>query len=222
MKVISNPQSGRIGSVVFVNSRYGQLARQFVPPRNPRTPDQQNNRSNFGAVSSRWRALNAAQRVAWCNASANKFITTRAGLRVALNGYNYFVSVNAKQAKLGLPQFELPPADPVFSPNPVAELVATNTGGHVTLKVRVPSQPAQNTVVQAAAPVGPGIRCVQHFPMLGSLPAAIDGWSDITKLYVDRYGEPPPGMVIFVRTCQHIDGASDVPKLTSALVPGAS
>ena len=103
----------------------------------------------------------------------------------------------------------------------MAELVATITGGHFTLKLRVPSPPAQYTVVQGAAPVGTGIRCVQHFPLLGPLPAPIDGWSDITKLYVDRYGEPPPGMVIFIRTCQHIDGASDVHKLTSALVPKA-
>ena len=103
----------------------------------------------------------------------------------------------------------------------MAELVAPITGSHFTLKLRVPSQPAQYTVVQGAAPVGPGVRCVQHFPLLGPLPAPIDGWSDITKLYVDRYGEPPPGMVIFIRTCQHIDGASDVPKLTSALVPKA-
>ena len=97
----------------------------------------------------------------------------------------------------------------------------TNIGGKTTLKLRVPSPPAQYTVVQGAAPVGLGIRCVQHFPLLGPLPAPLDGWSDITKLYVDRYGEPPPGMVFFIRTCQHIDGASDVPKLTSALVPKA-
>ena len=53
MKIVSSPQSGRLGTVVYVNCRYGQFARQLVLPRNPRTLDQQNNRSNFGAVSSR-------------------------------------------------------------------------------------------------------------------------------------------------------------------------
>ena len=46
-----------------------------------------------------------------------------------------------------------------------------------------------------------------------------DGWSDITELYVGRYGVPPVGTVVFIRTCQHIDGSTDVPKVTSALVP---
>jgi hypothetical protein len=222
MRVISDPQSGRIGRVVYVNSRYGQLARQYVPPRNPRTPEQQCNRSNFGAVSSRWRALTPEQRDAWCMASANKYIVGSTGRQVALNGYNFFVGTNTRRAELGLPQFDLPPAEPAFSPNPVAELVAANLGGAITLKLRVPSQPAQHTVVQGAAPVSTGVRCVQHFPFLGLLPSAVDGWSDITELYVTRYGVLPVGKVVFIRTCQHIDGWTDVPKLTSARIPAAA
>jgi len=37
MKVISTPQSGQIGNVVYVNSRYGQLASQYVLPCNFKT-----------------------------------------------------------------------------------------------------------------------------------------------------------------------------------------
>jgi hypothetical protein len=69
------------------------------------------------------------------------------------------------------------------------------------------------------APVSTGIRCVQHFPFLGLLPPATDGWSDITELYVTRYGAPPARTVVFIRTCQHIDGSTDVPKETNARVP---
>ena len=87
-----------------------------------------------------------------------------------LNGYNFFVSLNTRRADLGLPQFDLPPAEPVFSHNPVDELVATFTGGKFTLKLRVPSPPAQYTLVQGAAPVRTGVRYVQHFPFLGLLP----------------------------------------------------
>ena len=36
--------------------------------------------------------------------------------------------VNTRRADFGLPQFDLPPAEPVFSPNPVAELAIINTG----------------------------------------------------------------------------------------------
>ena len=219
MKVISAPQSGRIGSVVYVNSRYGLLARQFVVPRNPRTAAQQRHRNSFGAVSSRWRVLPPEQRAAWSLSAATQYTTSTTGVRVSLNGYNYFVRVNSRRAHLGLPQFDLPPAEPAFSPNPVAELVATNTGSAVTLKLRVPVPPAQYTLVQGASPVSAGIRCVQHFPFLGCLPPATDGWSDITALYVARYGLPIAGTVIYIRTCQHIDGWTDVPKLTSVLIP---
>jgi hypothetical protein len=70
-KIISTPQSGRVGPVVYINSRYGQIVKQFIPPRNPRTPDQQRNRSNFGAASGRWRALKPEQRIDWSLTTAD-------------------------------------------------------------------------------------------------------------------------------------------------------
>ena len=59
---------------------------------------------------------------------------------------------------------------------------------------------------------------MQHFPFLGLLPPPIDGWSDITELYVARFGVPKAGTAIWIRTCQHIDGWTDVPKVVRARV----
>jgi hypothetical protein len=73
--------------------------------------------------------------------------------------------LNTRRADLGLPQFDLPPAEPVFRLNPVAELVITNTGGRITLKLRVPSPPAQYTLVQGAAPVRTGVSATLHPPV---------------------------------------------------------
>ena len=219
MKISSIPKSGRKDSVVYVNSRHGKVARQYVRPRNPRTPEQQDHRNNVRAVTGRWRTLTPGQRAAWCVATANKYFVNEAARRVRLNGYHHFVSLNMRRADLGLPQFDLPPAEPVFRPNPVAELVITNTGSKITLKLRVPSPPAEHTLVQGAAPVRAGVRCVQHFPFLGLLPPSTDGWSAITELYVARYGVPKAGTAIWVRTCQHIDGWTDVPKVARARVP---
>ena len=129
--------------------------------------------------------------------------------------------MNAARAHLGLSQFDLPPTVPSFSPNPVAELAIANNGGTITLKLRVPSQPGPYTLVQGAAPVSAGVRCVQHFPLLGLLPAPVDGWSDITDLYVAWYGAPIVGTAVFIRTCQHTDGWTDLPKVASAFVPAA-
>ena len=127
-------------------------------------------------------------------------------------------SENTRRADLGLSQFDLPTAEPVFSPNPVAELVITIIDGEARLKLRVPSPPAQYTLVQGPAPVRTGVRCVQHYPYLGLLPPPTDGWSDITELYVARYGVPKVGTAIWIRTCQHIDGWTDVPKVARARV----
>jgi hypothetical protein len=138
---------------------------------------------------------------------------------VGARGYNFFVRLNRRRADLDLPQFDLPPAEPVFPPNPVIELVITNIGGEITLKLRVPSLPGQYTLVQGARPVRSGVRCVQHFPYLGLLPPPKDGWSDITELYRARYGVPKVGKAVWIRTCQHIDGWIDIPKVVRARVP---
>jgi len=56
--------------------------------------------------------------------------------------------------------------------------------------------------------------------LLGLLPAPVDGWSDITDLTLPGTGAPmvvhPP---VFIRTCQHTDGWTDLPKVSSAFVP---
>jgi hypothetical protein len=222
MKVVSNFQSGRLGDVVYVNGRYGLHARRHVIPRNPRTPAQQRIRSNFGAVSSRWRGLTPEQRAAWSLAAAGTCARSSNGRKVPLSGYSFFVSVDTKRANLNLPQFNLPPAEPSFNPNPVGELAVTNTAGKVALKLRVLVQPTPYTLVSAAAPVSAGVRCASHFACIGLLPAPVNGWSDITDLYVAQYGAPPPGMAVFVRSQQHIDGWTDIPRLTGALVPSPS
>jgi hypothetical protein len=219
MKISSIPKSGRKGSVVYLNTRYGKVARQYVRPSNPRTPEQQDHRNNVRAVSGRWRTLTPEQHAAWRIAAANSGFVAETGRRVRPTGYNFFVSLNTRRADLHLPQFDLPPAEPVFRRNPVAELDITNTGGRIALKLRVPSPPAQYTLVQGPAPVRTGVRCVQHYPFLGLLPPPADGWSDITELYVGRYGVPKAGTAIWIRTCQHIDGWTDVPKVTRARIP---
>ena len=219
MKMQSIPKRGRKGSVIYSETRHGKVAREYVPPDNPRTAQQEDHRHHVRAVSARWSTLTREQRDAWCVAAANKHFVNEEGRRVRRNGYNLFVSLNTRRADLGLPQFDLPPAEPVFSPNPVAELVITNTGDRITLKVRVRSPMAQYTLVYGAAPVRSGARYVLHFPFLGLLPPPEDGWSDITELYVTRYGVPKVNQAIWIRTCQHIDGWTDIPKVTRARVP---
>ena len=219
MKIQSIPKSGRDGSVVYVKGRYGNVVRTFVPPANPRTAEQQGHRQNIRAVSARWHTLNPDQHAAWRAVAGKTYFITEDGSRVRRNCYTLFVGLNTRRADLGLPQFDVPPEVPVFSDNPVVELVVTDIGGRITIKLRVQGSPTQYILVGGPRPVRAAIRCVQHFPFLGLLPAPIDGWCDITELYVARYGVPKAGKALWIRTCQHIDGWIDVPKVFRFRVP---
>jgi hypothetical protein len=218
MKMQSIPKRGRKHSVIYSTGRYGNVAREFVPPKNPRTVQQQRHRGNILAVSRRWRTLSLEQCGTWRALAANRYFVNDEGQRVRLNCFKLFVSLNTRRADLGLPQLDVAPAEPVFNPTPVGELAVTYPEGRFTLKLRVEGAPAQLILVQGARPVRSCVRFVQHFPFLGLLPPPTDGWSDITEMYVARFGVPKPGTAVWIRTCQHIDGFIDVPKVSRVRV----
>ena len=212
-KIIGPPQSGRVGDLVFVNSRrYGQLVRKYVPPRNPKSPLQQEVRQAFGALSSQWRALSLDAQNAWYIAAESH--------RTGLSGYHYFMKLNVARAHLGLARLELPPSTlPSFNPNPVAEVVAEGSGESLRIKLHVPSAPAPYTLVEAAAPVSTGVRNAQGYRYLSLLPAPDNGWSDITAQVVARFGVLTPGQALFIRTRQQINGWMDTGKITRVVIP---
>jgi len=173
-------------------------------------------------VAKHWQGLTDDQQAAWALYAVGKYSINTLGVQVPRSGYSCHMSINARQAHLGLPLFDLPPAPAVIPPNPVGELVATNVGGVPALKLRVPTAPVEHTLVQGAAPQRSGVRRVQHFPFLGPLGPAVDGWVNITALIVARYGELQAGQRIFIRIRQQVDGQADVPKLVSVLIPPAT
>ena len=200
-------------------ARYGWVTSTFGPPTNRRTEAQQSHRRNILAVSRRWRALSVEQHETWRVLAANTYHVNDEGEQVRLNCFKLFVSLNTRRADLDLPQFDLAPAQPVFSTSPVKELAVSYPGGKFTLQLRIVGMPEHLILVQGAKPVRSAVRLVQHFPLLGLLPPPVDGWSDITELYVARYGVPKPNQAVWIRTCQHIDGFIDVPKVLCVRLP---
>ena len=55
--------------------------------------------------------------------------------------------------------------------------------------------------------------------LLGRLPQAVQGWSEITSLHADKFGQPPPGSRVFIYTRQVLNGRKDALKRTHADVP---
>lgn len=220
-KRISVPESGKVGPVIHLSTRYGQVAKQLTVPRDPRTPHQLTTRSNFAFVTRKWQFLTPEQQTAWDSMSADRVVMAFLGRNTPLPGYDLYVLVNNGRLAIGLSVYDLPPTLPNFTPNPTRELVATLSEGIFNLKLHVLSQPVEHTVLLAASPRSPGVRCVQHFPFLGFLPAPVDGWCDLTELFVRRYGVPALGRAIFIRTRQHINGWNDLPKQVSTRITAA-
>ena len=92
------------------------------------------------------------------------------------------------------------------------------TGGVPELKLSVPSTPTATVLVLATRPRSAGVSFAKHFSILCELPAAEAGYSNIADRYVARYGRPPVGTRIFIRTRQVLNGWKDDALQTSAIV----
>jgi hypothetical protein len=55
--------------------------------------------------------------------------------------------------------------------------------------------------------------------LLGRLPQAVQGWSEITDLYANKFGHPPPGSRVFLWTRQVLHGRKHPLKRTGPDVP---
>jgi hypothetical protein len=101
MKILDIPQSGKRGLTVSQNGRYGQISRALVIPTNPRTAPQQSVRGIFTTQAARWRALTAAQRLAW-NRMVKRYLSVRrGGTNGPLTGSQLFNKLNCTLAILG-------------------------------------------------------------------------------------------------------------------------
>ena len=221
MKIIDIPQSGKLGTFITFRTRYGQVRRPYVIPKNPRTARQVGVRSRFGRVSALWRTLTEEQRTAWKAAGAQVRSRGRGGSSGPLSGFHFFVKINTNLFHLSEPLVVDPPNHPVFSANPVAGVIITNAGGLAAVKLSVPAAPAHRILVSATAPTSAGVSFPGRFVYLCELPTREAGISDITEAYVARFGVPPANARIFIQTQQQMEGWKDIPKRTSAVVPPA-
>jgi len=219
MRILDIPQTGKLGTTVSVRTRYGQIRRRYAVPRKAPSPAQISIRETVGRVRFLWRTLTDEQRDAWTISGQGVSSQPCLGQSGSLPGYLLFMKINTTLAYQGLPPALTPTERPTFGDNPVRELVITNTGSVIDLKLSVPTAPAADIVVLGTHPRSPGVTFAKHFTILGRLPVPEAGYSTITQLYVDRYGVPPAGMRVFIRTRQMLNGWEDLPKETTAVVP---
>ena len=143
----------------------------------------------------------------------------RLGESYSLTGQTYFMRVNSVRGGFGSGLLTDPPPRAQHIPNPIRALIITNRGGRIALKLKLAEAPTGDIMVFGAAPCSPGTYKCFKCPRLGPLPAPVGRLSEITSLYVKRYGVPPVGKRVFIRTRPLNDGPRDRLLEVHAVVP---
>jgi hypothetical protein len=220
MKVLSEPSSGKRANIVAYVGRFGQVHREYVIPRNTQTPARDHMRGSFGQLSRAWSGLlTEAQRDAWCVAGPKVQSAKRLGKSGPLTGQLHFQGINSARSCIGLDMLFLPPAPVAFGPNPIGQLVITNDDDGVHLLLNISGPITEDIMVFGQAPCSSGRRKRRNVSYLGLLRVAQAGLSEITALYVSRFGEPGVGQRVFIVTRQQKDGWEADDHQTSEIVP---
>lgn len=108
---------GKLGGQVFSKNRAGSYVRTKKTPSNPRTLDQQANRSLLGSTSRGWSHLTTDQRILWNEAVINWQRKNVFGATHIPSGKSLYVQLNKVLLANGASMIDVPPAKidiPVF------------------------------------------------------------------------------------------------------------
>jgi hypothetical protein len=222
MKIQDIPQTGKLGLTVTWQGRNGLIRRTLVTPSNPRTSEQLVVRGLLAQQARRFDGLTDAQQDAWNTAADGYQSTPSLGQSGPLTGLQLFVRINCKLGLLGQDPVDVPPVSPQFTALAPQNLVITNAGGVVALKLTCPTSPGQNTVLRASPPQNSAVRACRNYRIVGMCPTPAAGSADITSLYVAAFGTVPAGKRIFVRASTMVNGFESLPREFQARVPASA
>ena len=207
MKILSIPMSGRCGLWVAYRRGRQQCLRRYVIPANVLTPARAQSRGALAALAWAWSALlTQPERDRWEATAQNVPSRPRLAQSGPLTGQMLFTKLNAVLLRVGRPMFRDPPQPVVFGPNPVASLSVRWHNGRIQLELKLSGPVTGDLMVWGEAPCSAGRTKPRHPVYLGLLPPPVAGVSNLTELYVSRFGEPPAGRKVFIRTQQQVNG----------------
>jgi hypothetical protein len=190
--------------------------------RQRRSAAQRRSQQGLTQCSQGWNdLLTEEQRIAWRRLAAALPRRVRQGRFYRLRGHQVFRAINIVLTLLGREPRTDPPPEPKFGVNPRGTLQIKITSKGPAFKLRVSGTPTEDIMVFASPPWKAGRTYCGDYRFIGLLPAPVKGWSDITRLYIKKFGVPPPNTRVFIRTWQVVDGWEDrgQMQLTNALVP---
>jgi hypothetical protein len=160
LSVFARALSGKVGNVVFANTKEGTVMRERETPRNPNTQAQQSVRAAFRRVTQQWRSLTTAQAGAW-NAWAARWRQEQPTTDEVFNltGFNWFVKLGAKFLAVN-PSASAAPVIPPAAAYPGDSITVSTVGGtgQVTFTASGPNGANSTTELMVQRVTGPNSR----------------------------------------------------------------
>jgi hypothetical protein len=192
-------------------------SKQASPAKTP-TADQRRAHAEMRLLSAAWNDLTDEQRQAWATYSRHDRRGGRAARSRQRSGRRSFCKANFHLLALGQPLLADPPAKGSYCPAPLLKLFIPNRAGRIALKLRVLQGSTEGVMLSSWHPCSRGTMVWKKFARIGLTPPPKAGISDITRLYVDKFGWPRVGTKIFLRVQQMKDLMGSLSYTISAIV----
>ncbi len=214
------PKRAKCPNVVAGKNPHDDYLLALESPAEPCTPEQRRARSAFSIFSVAWGTmLPTGSGPPGTLPGKHERPRINLGQLYSLTGQAYFIGVNSARARLGLGMLLDPPARRPYVLSPVQKLIISYTGGRLTLKLQVSEPVPENFVFLGQDPCSPGRTKCRHPSSSAPCPPPWTACATSPSRTVKRFGNPPAGSRVFIRTRQQPNGRKPIDLDVTALVP---
>lgn len=219
MKFLGNPSSGSTANLTYSHNRAGQYTRNRRAPVQPvGTGRRAFIRAAFGASSTQWASLSAANQAAWISYAAAHPITDALGQTVTLTGQQMYVSVATQLQNVGQ---ALPTIPPVSSAtvSPIVTVFTVTHLGVITITLTASGGASDFILLAFSAPQSAGITFNKTYWQQTHVPGNSVGGATYGTAYVAQFGTIPAGSKVFLKASPvNQYGVTGTPVVVTAVV----
>lgn len=198
--VVSNA-SGAIGGVVFGRSSSGPTARARVSPVQPRGINATTPRVQTTYFAQAWRALTAAQRLAWNSSAQQLTLTNSLGQNYKMSGFGWYIRQNLQRFYRAIALVSNPPAIDSIPQLTLATL-ALNAGANTfTLTYTMIGGVATNGLwiyATIGTSAGRGFYSRSEYRLIATMAGNAASPFSLWTVYTNRFGVPRAGEQVSV------------------------